>query len=131
VKTWILILISIFIFGCATHEKLEGSANAPAAEGKVTAKKVEGDNTELTLDVQHLAPPERISSGAKNYVVWIKPEDTDRFINIGAFGVDNDLKAHYKTTIPYPKFELMLTPESDRVAMAPSGPVVFDKSVKR
>jgi hypothetical protein len=57
--------------GCATKEKLTGSSLVPAAQGIVKADKAKGGNTDLEVKVEHLAPAERVRSGAKDYIVWI------------------------------------------------------------
>jgi hypothetical protein len=81
--------------------------------------------------VKHLAEPERIDKDAKEYVVWVTPEGSDVATNVGALKVDDDLRGKLETTVPYEKFTVKITPEKNRVAVAPTGPTVIEKSISR
>lgn len=131
--TWILIcvLVSYLVVGCASEEKMRGYALAPAAQGKITADKADGGNTDLEVEVSHLAKPERVASGASDYVVWIQPQGSQNLQNVGVLRVDDDLEGKYETTIPYEDFRVVITPEPSGNVTRPSGPIVFDQSISR
>lgn len=117
--------------GCSTKEDLTASAIAPAARGEVKVTEDDQDNSEVTVTVEHLAPAEKFYPGATNYIVWIQPEGTDKFQNVGALQVDKDLEGKYKTTVPYKDFRVLVTPEMGNMAQAPTGPTIFDQKIKR
>jgi hypothetical protein len=117
--------------GCSTKEDLTASAIAPAAKGEVKVNEDRQDNSEVTVKVQHLAPPEKFYPGATNYTVWIQPSGSDTFQNVGALKVDDDLEGEYKTTVPYKDFRVLVTPEMGNMAQAPTGPTIFDQKVTR
>lgn len=118
-----------FLVGCANTEKIQGSSAVPAAQGKITADRAKGGATDLKIEVEHLAEPQKL--GANHYVVWIQPEDSQQFQNIGTLQVDGDLEGELETTIPYEEFRVMVTPERDIAALHPSGPVIFDQEMER
>lgn len=121
----------ILIAGCAHKEDMVASNVAPTAQGELKVDKDKQDNSEITVKVKHLAPPDKIFPGATNYVVWIQPEGTDTFQNVGALNVDKDLEGKYKTTVPYKEFRVIITPEMGNMAQAPSGPAIFDQKVRQ
>lgn len=123
--------LAVLMTACASEEKLQGTAMAPAAQGKLTADKGSGGNTDLEVEVEHLAPPERVASGATDYVIWVQPQGSQTFQNIGVLEVNDDLEGKYQTNVPYESFRVVVTPEPNRVATRPSGPIVFDQSISR
>jgi len=123
------LILSLLFSGCASTEKIEGSSVIPSAEGKITADRASGGATELKVEVEHLAQPKKV--GANHYVVWIQPEGSQGFQNIGALKVDDNQEGELVRTIPYEKFRVMVTPERDIAAIHPSGPVVFDQKMNR
>lgn len=128
---WMCFLTGMMAMGCATEEKLQGTAMAPAAKGTVTADRGSGGNTDLEVEVKHLAQPEKVSAGATDYVVWIQPEGAQSFQNVGVLEIDDDLEGEYETTIPYEKFRVVVTPEPARTGTRPTGPIVLDQYVSR
>ena len=77
--------------------RMAGSSDVPAAEGKVTATAGDNMNTNLEVNVDHLAPPERVRQGATTYVVWARARGANDYQNVGALLVDNNLHGHLKT----------------------------------
>jgi len=125
-------VLALALTGCASNKQpMEVSNIVPGAQGTVSAKSAENDNTELTVKVQHLAPAEKVSTNANNYIVWIQPEGSRNFQNVGALKVNDDLEGIQTTTIPYKRFKVLVTPEPGNMAQAPSGPAIFEKQVYR
>lgn len=85
---------------------------APAAEGTVETRRTENKNTEVNLDVEYMAPPNKVASDATVYVVWAQPlTPGSEPQNLGSFVVGDDRKGSLKTVTPQEKFELIVTPE--------------------
>lgn len=103
--------------------------NAPAATGEVVTSRGENDNTEVKVEVEHLAPPQQIASGASVYVVWAMPHSQDPPQNLGALLVDSDRKGKLETKTPLKQFEVVVTPESSASAAQPTGDPVMKTSV--
>lgn len=136
-KTFILSVMLFALGACSTttsnkdqDPSLVGNAAVvPAAEGQVTTSQDKNGNTQIKVNVKHLASPERISPGAGNYVVWLRPAGAESFRNIGALEVNDNLEGNYDTKVPYKQFVLIVTPESTTTAQKPSGPTVLMKNV--
>jgi hypothetical protein len=118
----------VALVSCASAQKLTGGALAPAASGTVDAKIGEGGNTQLEVKVEHLAPPEKVSSGATVYVVWVIAKDAPA-VNVGDLKLNADLDGSLQTVTPQHAFELKITAESVSTASNISGPVVLSGSV--
>lgn len=125
------LLTSFLTTACATRERIEGTAAAPAALGEIKVDNGSGGNTDFTIKVRHLAEPERMATGATDYIVWVQPEGSRSFQNVGILAVDENLKGKYSTTIPYRRFRVVVTPEPGRLVSQPTGPAVFDQKVER
>jgi hypothetical protein len=100
----------------------------PAAQGSVVARAAENGNTKLTVEVKHLAAPEKVSPGAKVYVVWVQPQGGPPQ-NVGALRVDDSLTGHLETVTAHPSFEVRVTAEEFPAATMPRGPVVLSAVV--
>lgn len=136
-KSLLIVLSFVLASACTTTGKTQkndpsligNSALVPAAEGQVTTTEDKNGNTQIKVQVKHLAHPERIAPGAENYVVWLKPAGAEAFRNIGAMEVNKNLEGSYDTKVPYKQFVLIVTPESTTTAQKPSGPTVLMKNV--
>ncbi|MBC7540453.1 MAG: hypothetical protein H7281_16635 [Bacteriovorax sp.] len=132
IKLMITFLVIMGAFaGCATKQNMEGSNVVPGAAGMVTTKEADNNNTSMTVTVKHLAPAQKIYTGATNYIVWVQPEGTDTYQNVGALQVDSDLEGKHTTTIPYRSFKVLVTPEMSSMTQSPTGPAVFEQRVMR
>ena len=100
----------------------------PAAQGTVVAEAAENGNTRLTVEVKHLAPPERVAPGAKVYVVWAQPQGSGPQ-NVGALRVGGDLTGRLVTITPFASFQVLVTAEEFPTATAPRGPTVLSAMV--
>lgn len=134
-KIFTLIMSSILItllYSCGTtKQSMISGENVPAAEGIVSVKEADNDNTSMTVTVKHLAPAKKVYTGATNYVVWIKPEGASAFQNVGALQVDKNLDGTHTTTVPYKHFMVLITPELSSMGQSPTGPTVFEQQVVR
>src|SRR5205823_6370287 len=75
------------LVGCATPapapQEMHSAAGVPASEGTVKATAGANGNTQLAVQVRHLAPPGKVAADATVYVVWIRPLDA-ALQNVGA-----------------------------------------------
>jgi hypothetical protein len=129
-KTIFLTVILFFISACGSMSKLEDRQGiVPAANGDIATASDDNGNTQMRIRVKHLAPPAKIMSGANNYVVWVLPNGSQRYQNVGTLRVGSDLAGDYRTTVPYKYFQVMITPENAPGVQAPTGPAVLEKNV--
>ena len=102
----------------------------PAATGSVDLGKDRNGNTELKLNVDHLAKPASLTPPQNNYVVWVQEKDAAAE-NVGELKVNGKLKGAFQTVTPRRKFDVFVTAESDVTIKAPSGPEVLRGTVSR
>src|SRR5262249_17981273 len=68
---------------------VKGRAKAPEADCKIVADvKSDAAMTTLVVTVEHLAPPDRLGSGGKVFVVWTKG-DKPKWHRVGALKYDD------------------------------------------
>lgn len=111
--------------------EVKGSAKAPEADAVIVAEvKKDAGMTTITIDAQHLAPPDRLSDGGKAFVVWTKGEKP-KWHRVGALQYkDGDRKAHIEgASVPVTAFDLQVTVESDPSPEKPSDVVVLQQHV--
>jgi hypothetical protein len=109
---------------------LNASSEVPAASGQVTVGKADGQEQPLRVRVEHLAPPARLVPEATVYVVWLKPDGTDRPMNIGVLNLDDDLTGTLETRTPYKGFDVFVTPEASAAVTTPSNHQVMQAQVQ-
>lgn len=130
--------LSVFLFaGCGLFGGSEKSVAmatntqlAPAAQGTVKAKAGENQNTQIAIEVKHLAEPYRVQPRARVYVAWINPQGQEaQPRNVGALRVDKNLTGKLQTVTPYTNFDVTVTAEESPTASSPSGPPVLRTTV--
>jgi len=118
--------VAALLGGCMTVTRvpLVNAPGAPAADGSVLVSAAPNGNTRLSVEVKHLAPPERLAPGAKVYVAWTQARGGQPQ-NVGAIVIDDNRSGRLETVTPLPTFELFITAEGFPTAAVPSGPRVL------
>lgn len=140
--SWINILAVVggcswFTSTSSSTVPLHGSDRTPAATGEVSAIPAPNGNTEVTINVEHLAPPQRIMPGATTYVAWIVPKGHDvpagtaMPSNAGAIELGPDLHGVLQTVTPYKDFRVEVTPEHSPRQQEPTAAPVLTAQVER
>lgn len=141
--TWISVLA--FVGGCSMMRPssatvaLHSTDRTPAATGEVRAIPAPNGNTNVTITVDHLAPPQRIMHDATTYVVWIVPKGdsvhdstgTAMPSNAGQIRLGSDLHAELQVVTPYKDFRVEITPEHSAMQQQPTAAPVLSASVDR
>jgi len=127
--------LPIFLFGavqlgCGSQEEMRSGSGVPASQGTVEATAADNGNTNLSIRVSHLAPPQRMASGATVYVVWVRPRDSVQQ-NVGALTLNDKLEGRLETVTPHSRFLVSITPESDGMVAGPTNVPVFTADVDR
>lgn len=133
--SWVAIQVS----GCASSPiRMSSSEQIPAAEGRVETERTGNNNTKLDMEVEHLAPPQRVSANATTYIVWIHPLAAGRdpssegqIQSLGALRVDEDLKGKLSAITPFQHFELFVTAEPSALVQQPTGERLLWSQVTR
>ncbi|MBK7535533.1 MAG: hypothetical protein IPI49_09245 [Myxococcales bacterium] len=132
-RHWMAIA-ALTIAGCAASPRtirMMTSPTIPAAQGMVTASSAANGNTALRIEVRHLAPPERVASGATIYVVWAQALGQDTSQNLGALRVDSDLHGTLNTVTPLQSFTMFITAEPSPTTLMPSSSQLLTASIQR
>jgi hypothetical protein len=108
---------------------LKASDTVPAAQGKVLVQPQKNGNTNLKVQVAHLAEPGTAYAGASTYVVWLKPTGGAPQ-NLGPLHLDKNKNAELNSTTPFKTFDIMVTAESQPNVTWPSMNQVFNASVE-
>jgi hypothetical protein len=111
--------------------RMVSSPDIPAAEGTVQATSGDNGNTALHVEVRHLAKPEKVSSEATTYVVWVRPGAGGRPQNLGALKVDGDLRGTLSTVTPMRSFDVFITAERSPTVSLPSARNLLSASIAR
>jgi hypothetical protein len=125
-------LIGILTISCAGSRefRLTNSPDVPAAKGVANVSTTDNGNTKIDLVVEHLAPPERVSSKATVYVVWVKDVGYgSESQNLGALKVDKNLKGSITALTNLRSFDLFVTAEPSQSVTGPSGRTLLSASV--
>lgn len=127
--------IALALVACGSGQKtpLVPTASNPAAVGVVRTEQTPNQNTEVKLEVEHMAPPNKVAEGAQIYVVWTRPlTEGGQPQNVGSMVVQKDRSASLETKTPLKNFDLMVTPEPHGFVTQPSHePVLKAKIVPK
>jgi hypothetical protein len=123
------VLATMTVGAYAKDFSLTSTSLVPAAAGKMKVKRDRNGNTELTVEVKHLAKPSALSPARANYVVWLQPRG-DSARNAGELAVNNNLDGKFETTTPTKAFDVFVTAEDSLSVQAPSGPEVMRGTVQ-
>jgi hypothetical protein len=101
---------------------LATSERIPGAHGTFEVSSGPSGNTVVRVAVKHMAPPQKVTSGATTYVVWVKPLTADgEPQNMGAMKLDGEQHGVFESMTPFRSFELFLTAEPSPSTQEPRG----------
>ena len=124
-------LLALTTVACASRYRLDTDAPAYAAQARLVVKVNKTGNRELDVQVEHLAPPARIDAGLRAYVVWIAVPGHG-ITKAGVLDYDpKRRRGRLTATTPHPKFEVLVSLESNPSTAQPSDQLVLRKLVAR
>ncbi len=128
-----LVFLAAALAGCGGPLKyaVHGSPKAPEMDAKIVADvNKDGSFTTLKIEIEHLAPPDRLGPGGKGFVVWTKA-DKPKWHRVGAMKYDDGARkgSIEGASVPVTAFDLQVTVEQDTAPEAPSGDVVLFQRV--
>lgn len=115
-----LLLLMIFLASCANTKTFPVSDIVPAAEIKIKQKTNNSDNNEITIKAKYLASPDRVSSSATAYVVWLVTEENG-IKNLGALYNENGEDSELDTVTSFTGAEIFITAEEEADISMPQG----------
>ena len=130
-RVFTLVLLSLTLLACGGPDEyvLVGNNRSPSTDGMMIVEDT-GANRMVTVELEHLPPPERLTQGGKFYVVWLQPTGAAPQM-AGALGFDNDDRTGRMTaTTPTKNFTLIVTVERRTNVPSPSDVVITKKVVR-
>ncbi|MBX3251170.1 MAG: anti-sigma factor [Myxococcales bacterium] len=123
------ILFAVSACGGPQRYVVTGTERAAGADGEVVIEKIEGSRM-VTVNVENLPPPDRITAGATVYVVWIKPQGAaPTMAGLLEYNASNR-KGRMRATTPHQRFTVMVTAEVDGTVASPSEIIVLRQEVE-
>lgn len=131
-KFALLIAIAIVLTTVAwsREDKLTNTGLTPAAEGKVVTSTDRNGNTEVEVQVKHVARPQSLTPPRQSYLVWVQPRGMQPQL-LGALRVNEDLEGSLKATTTYKDFDVLVTAEDNLKTETPSSTVILKGTVER
>ena len=125
ILTFALLALGLFACGGPQEYVLTGTSRSPGSDGMMIVEDT-GGNHMITVELEHLPPPQRFSQG-KHYVVWIKPNNGVPQM-AGQLDYDPDERVGRMTaTTPVSRFELLVTVERALNVSSPSEIIIAKK----
>lgn len=128
----LLIVLSfvLTIVAWGREDRLTNTGTTPAAMGKVITNNDRNNNTEIEVQVKHMAAPQSLTPAQTAYLVWVQPRGKEAEL-LGALRVNEDLEGSLKATTPYKDFDIFITAEGTMRPDTPSGMVILKGTVER
>ncbi len=135
----IAVLAGLFLLSCSSFMGsdsskefvMTGDSRDPSAQGTAKVSITEDGNTQVKVEVKHLATPAKIHPAATTFVVWVEDKYNDTNPqNLGALKIDSDLNGKLTALTPLKSFDLFVTAEASPTATEPSNDPVLHTSVE-
>jgi hypothetical protein len=110
---------------------VKGTDKAPELDAQIVADvNRDAAMTSIKISAEHLAPPDRLASGGKVFVVWTKGEKP-KWHRVGALKYEEGSRkgSIEGASVPVTAFDLQITVEKDPAPDAPSSDVVLQQHV--
>lgn len=120
----------LVITAWAKEDRLVNTGAAPAAQGKINTSNDRNGNTEVEVQVKHMATPQSLTPPRQSYMVWVQPRGKDAEL-LGALRVNSDLGGSLKASTTYKDFDVLITAEDDAKPSTPSSTVILKGTVER
>jgi hypothetical protein len=119
--------------GCGGPLKyaVKGTEKAPEVDAQIVADvNRDAAMTSIKVNAEHLAPPDRLASGGKVFVVWTKG-DKPKWHRVGALKYEEGSRkgSIEGASVPVTAFDLQITVEKDPAPDGPSSDVVLKQHV--
>jgi hypothetical protein len=111
---------------------MTGNPKVPGAQGNAKMTTTDDGNTQINLDVKHLAAPDKIEDGATVFVVWVQGNMSNDMTpqNLGALKLDSNEHGTLTAVTSMRSFDLYITAEPSPTATAPTGDQLLRTNVE-
>ncbi|HTJ82681.1 MAG TPA: hypothetical protein VL400_13250 [Polyangiaceae bacterium] len=126
------IVLCLALAACGNTFAMAPDASVPFATGEVDASFEDNGNGKMTVSVEHLGDPSKLSPSATTYVVWIKPKKEGAAIqNVGALKVDDSYSGELEFSTTQTAFDITITPEASADVTDPKGRDVLRATITK
>lgn len=121
--------LALAVSGCGGGSYvIRGTPRMPGVDGVISLDDAPGTNRMVTVQLEHLAPPERLAAGHQYYALWFRRGS--QVIFAGTLEYDQGSRRGRATaTTPLQGFEVLVSIESRPNPEQPSGNVVIQQRV--
>ncbi|MDF2187892.1 hypothetical protein [Paraflavitalea sp. CAU 1676] len=124
-----IILVIMAAQGCAKKVNFQTSQIAPAATGEVKIKKEQNANYKVEVSIRHLAPPDKLATSRKFYIVWAELSDANTrnlgIIKSSSRFLSSTLKGSLTAVVPSKPKKVFITAETESTVTQPGFPIVL------
>ena len=131
----LLVTLALALSACSgtLTFKIKGTQKLPDADGRIDVTPVEDQGlSTLKIDLEHLAPPDRLAPNATHYVAWARRTSDGLYSRVGALKYNKDKRVGViEATAPETSFTLTITAEVSANPAAPSANVALEQKVQK
>lgn len=111
--------------------KVASSAKAPGSDASIKAAISKDQHlTKLSVDAVNLAPPERVTTGMRIYIIWTRKNSEAQWARAGNLQYNATAREGlFEGTVPEVDFDMQVTVEKDDNAQSPSTDMVFSQHI--
>lgn len=106
-----ILIFLIFFYGCSGPVAFKTSEITPAATGSVKVKENKNGNYTVEMEVQNLAPADKLKPSRKYYVVWAKSSEGE--FNLGRLELDKEMSGTFSGQSTYQPKRIFISAEDD------------------
>ena len=130
-RAWIIVLAACVACGGPLRYQTASTGKAPGADAEIEADVSERQGqTRLTVSIENLPPPERVSADSQHYVAWYRQGPKAIWQRVAALAYEADSReATLVGSVPEKEFEFEITAEPEVDVSSPSPNVVFVQSI--
>jgi len=103
---------------------MKKSSVVPAAEAKIKVKEMDNGNYSISVKIENLASPDKLSPERKYYIVWVKSKKGT--FNLGMLDLDDELNGSLETQTTYEPRKILISAEDDKEVVKISKQVVLE-----
>jgi hypothetical protein len=109
----------------------KSTGQVPGADAEIEANVNENQRqTQLTVEITNLPPPDRVESSSQHYVAWYRRGPDTVWTRVAALAYEPDTReANLQGSVPELKFMLEITAEPTLDSASPSPNVVFMQEI--
>ena len=114
----------LLIYSCGNKIPMKKSSVVPAAEAKIKVKEMDNGNYSISVKIENLASPDKLSPERKYYIVWVKSKKGT--FNLGMLDLDDELNGSLETQTTYEPRKILISAEDDKEVVKISKQVVLE-----